>query len=284
MRRDASTQPGYDDALVDAVLAAVLPSAFASAKPRLVGLSGLQGSGKSTFARQLARAAAHRGVRTEVLALDDFYRGRRERAQLARDVHPLLATRGVPGTHDLALLDRTLRALSRASIARPASIPRFDKGRDTRVPPSRWRRVTAVSRLILLEGWCVGVPAQRANELARSVNPLERREDCDASWRTWVNQKLASDYARLWRSLDSLIVLAAPDFTIVERWRDEPERVLRKRRAPQAMSRAKLRRFLQHYERLSRHALRTLPAIADVLVTLDANRKPTRVRVGKPKS
>jgi D-glycerate 3-kinase len=282
MRRDASTQTGYDPAVVDAVLDAIL-SRTSTRRIPLVGLSGLQGSGKSTFARQLAAAANLRDVPTQVLALDDFYRGRRERARLARDVHPLLATRGVPGTHDLALLAQTLRALRTASIERPARVPRFDKGSDTRMPPSRWRRVTTPPRLILIEGWCVGIPAQTRRELGRAINDLERIDDADGRWRGWVNAQLAGDYARLWRTLDALIVLAAPDFAIIQRWRDEPERLLRRRRAPHAMSPAVLRRFLLHYERLSRHALRTLPAIADVLVTLDANRGTQRIRIAKRK-
>jgi D-glycerate 3-kinase len=276
MRRDASTRPGYDRPTVDALLDALLPR-LPARRAALVGLSGLQASGKSTLAAQLAAAARERGVATEVLALDDFYLGRRDRAALAREVHPLLATRGVPGTHDIALLAETTRALRIASPRRPARIPRFDKGSDTRMPPSRWRRVTSPPRLILLEGWCVGVPAEPPRALARAVNALERVEDADSRWRTWVNARLAGEYAALWRRFDALIVLAAPSFEIVSRWRDEPERALRRRGAPRAMSRAALRRFLMHYERLSRHALRVLPARADVLVTLDASRRVERI-------
>ncbi len=73
------------------------------------GLAGLQGSGKSTLAAQLCAALTQRGIATLAMSLDDFYFGRGERKRLARDVHPLLATRGVPGTHDLDLLARTVR-------------------------------------------------------------------------------------------------------------------------------------------------------------------------------
>ena len=279
MRRDASTKPGYDHATVDAVLDALLARLSTRRAPWRVGLSGLQGSGKSTLARQLAAAARARGIATEVLALDDFYLGRRERAALARTVHPLFATRGVPGTHDLALLSRTLRAPG--AIAR---VPRFDKGRDTRSPLSRWRRVAVPPRLVVLEGWCVGVPPQSAQALARPANALERNEDADARWRTAVNAHLAREYAALWRRLDALVVLAAPSFAIVERWRDEPEKSLRARGAPRAMSPAALRRFLMHYERLSRHALRTLPAQADIVMALDAARRVRRIRIARQAS
>jgi len=277
MRRNASTQPGYDRATVDAVLDALI-ARLPWRRAALIGLSGLQGSGKSTLARQLADAARKRGVATEVLALDDFYLGRRERAVLARTVHPLLATRGVPGTHDVALLGDTLRALANASSQQPARIPRFDKGRDTRDAPSRWRRIADPPRLILLEGWCIGVPAAAIGEPTRALNALEHTEDADGRWRAHAEAALASDYAKLWRKLDALVVLAAPDFAIVERWRGEPERVLRRRGAPRAMSRPALRRFLMHYERLSLRALKTLPKIADIVIELDERRRVRRVK------
>jgi len=277
MRRNASTQPGYDRATVDTALDALI-ARLPRRRAALVGLSGLQGSGKSTLARQLADAARKRGVATEVLALDDFYLGRRERAALARTVHPLLATRGVPGTHDVALLGDTLRALANASSQNPARVPRFDKGRDTRDSLSRWRRVATPPRLILLEGWCIGVPVSTKGESTRALNALERTEDADGRWRAHVEAMLAGDYAKLWHKLDALVVLAAPDFAIVERWRGEPERVLRRRGAPRAMSSPVLRRFLMHYERLSLRALKTLPKIADIVIELDERRSVRRVK------
>lgn len=278
MRSDASTQVGYDPTVIAATLDWLLAGLRSRRRAAsLVGLSGLQGSGKSTFARQLGVAANARGVTTQVLAIDDFYFGRRERARLARDVHPLLMTRGVPGTHDLDLLQRTLDDLACASARTPVRIPRFDKGRDTRLPPSRWRAIDTPPRLVLLEGWCVGVPAQTAHALVRPLNALERDEDRDGRWRCWVNAQLADQYERLWRRLDRLIVLEAPDFAVVSRWRDEQERAVRVRGAPHAMDRAGLRRFVMHYERLSRHALRALPAQADLRIVLGDDRSVRRV-------
>jgi len=279
MRRDASTHVGYDRATVDTVLDALQPRLAARRRSLLVGLSGLQASGKSTLASQIAAAAKARGIPAHVLALDDFYLGRRARGALARSVHPLLATRGVPGTHDIALLERTVRALRDASPRRPARVPRFEKGLDTRLPPSRWTRVTTPPRLILLEGWCIGVPPQDVSALARPLNDLEHREDTDARWRTWANTQLAGEYSKSWRRLDALVVLAAPDFETISRWRDEPERILRRQHAPHAMSPSMLRRFLMHYERLSRHALRVLPKIADIVIELDESRRVRRIRI-----
>lgn len=282
MRRNASTHPAFDAGVVTATLAAIREKqdrrGVSVQVPWLVGVSGLQGCGKSTFAHQLGAAAAAQGVRSVVLALDDFYLGRRERGHLARTQHPLLMTRGVPGTHDIALLGRTLDALAHADVHHPVAIPRFDKGRDTRLPPSRWRRVDASPRLIVLEGWCVGVPPQRAGELARPLNALERHHDRDGRWRRWVNAQLAGPYAQLWQRIDQLVLLQAADFAVVTRWRGQQERALHARHAPHAMHGAALRRFLMHYERLSRHALRELPQRADLRLRLGRNREVREIR------
>ena len=282
MARDVSTRIGYAPDVVDTTLDALLERLHlrSPARPFLAGLSGLQGSGKSTFARQLVAAANARGVRGEALSLDDFYLGRRARMRLAREVHPLLATRGVPGTHDPDLLARTLVELAAASPRRPARIPRFDKGLDTRVAPSRWRHVAKPPRLIVLEGWCVGVPAQSSTALRPALNALERNADRDGHWRRWVNARLAGDYAKQWARLDALILLEAPGFAFVSQWRDEQERALRDRGAPRAMDSASLARFLMHYERLSRHALRALPARADIRLVLRADRSVRRIAAG----
>jgi D-glycerate 3-kinase len=266
MQRDANTRHDYPGAIVRLLLDVLPARGF-------VGLSGLQGSGKSTLAAQLVDAAKTRGLAALTMSIDDFYLTRRERLRLARDVHPLLATRGVPGTHDIDLLARTLDALTHASASTPARVPRFDKGRDTRMPPSRWRSVGRAPALVILEGWCVGVPPERATALRHPRNALERTEDADGDWRRYVNAQLAQHYVPLWQRFDRLIDLQAPSFVVVARWRDEQERALRRRHAPRALSPAALKRFLMHYERLSRQSLRTLPEQADICIRLDTERR-----------
>ena len=90
----------------------------------------------------------------------------------------------------------------------------------------------------------------------------------------WVNKQLRG-YQPLWRKFDSLIVLQAPSWEIVRRWRGEQEQDLIARHAPLAMDEKTLERFLLHFERLSRHALVTLPALADTCVEYDDDRHVT---------
>lgn len=245
-----------------------------SRRPYIIGVSGLQGSGKSTLAREMKTQAEARGWATEILSLDDFYYSRSERELMAQQIHPLLRTRGVPGTHEIELLLSVLAALPQASERLPVAWPRFDKGRDTRMPPSRWSRATRPPQLVIVEGWALGIRPQVQAALEEPVNTLERKEDADGSWRHWVNKQLRG-YQPLWRKFDALVVLQAPGWEIVRRWRGQTEQELLDRRAPLAMDAATLARFLEHFERLSRHALATLPALADSVVEYDEERHMT---------
>ncbi|WP_329742585.1 kinase [Dyella sp. A6] len=269
--KDASTQ---NQALAVHLLDHYAGRIARARRPYVLGLSGLQGSGKSSLAKVLKSEAQSRHWPTVVLSLDDFYYSRSEREALAQDVHPLLRTRGVPGTHEIELLLSVLAALPNASEKLPVTWPRFDKGRDTRSPPSRWSRATHAPRLVIVEGWAMGLKPQPLAALEAPVNALERDEDADSRWRKWVNKQLRA-YQPLWRKLDALVVLQAPGWDVVRAWRSETEQALLARHAPLAMDATAMVRFLAHFERLSRHALATLPALADSVVEYDADRHVT---------
>ncbi len=270
-----STRPGFGTTVVADVLddASRLDGLRSGAK--VYAIAGLQGSGKSTLAAQVAALARERGLRVATLSIDDVYFGRRERQRLARDVHPLLVTRGPPGTHDLALACETLDALRAGDVAR---LPRFDKLGDRRLPPSRWRTVGAVD-LVLLDGWCLKVPAETPVQLRDPINPLEHDEDPHGIWRRWCNDRLGRDYPALWTRVDRLLWLQPPDFAPVTRWRWQQEQALRATRPGRTgMTRTEVERFVQHFERISRQALRTLPAIADRTLVMDALRRVQSAR------
>ena len=193
--------------------------------PLFVGLSGPQGSGKSTLTALVAQLLRSRGLRTANLSLDDLYLTPAERARLGQTVHPLLRTRGAPGTHDIALGLGVLGDLSRAG---PALIPRFDKAADDRAPVADWERFDGPADVILLEGWCLGARPQPDAALVAPVNALERDEDPAGVWRRYANTALAGSYRALFDRIDLLIVMTAPDFPTVRLWRGQQEQRLRK--------------------------------------------------------
>jgi D-glycerate 3-kinase len=87
-----------------------------------------------------------------------------------------------------------------------------------------------------------------------------------------VNDQLAQPYALLWHDLTQLTYLAAPDMEAVHAYRAEQESALQEA-GPGAMNPTQLRRFVQHFERLTLHMLRDTPSYADVVVQLDAQRR-----------
>ncbi|KAF1696669.1 kinase [Pseudoxanthomonas koreensis] len=263
------THAGFPESLARQALAA--SGARHGGGMRVFGISGAQGSGKSTLAAQLVAAAHAAGLSAASVSLDDFYLTAAQRQALAREVHPLLATRGPPGTHDVGLALATIEAL-RAGGTPP--LPRFDKLGDDRLPASRWPRPQQPLDLLVFEGWCLGVPAEDADALRAPLNALERDEDGDGRWRRWCNRALAVDYPPLWSQVDVLWFLQPPDFDTVHEWRWQQEQALQAAEPGRAgMDRAQLRRFVQHYERITRQALRTLPAQADRTLRLDGMRR-----------
>lgn len=242
-------------------------------RPILVGMCGAQGSGKSTTAARLAKRLDNLGVASVVLSLDDFYLTRAEREALGRDVHPLLETRGVPGTHDVGLACRTIDALRTGKGT--VDVPRFDKSIDDRASLKEWTRATAPVPVVILEGWCVGARPIEEDALARPINTLERDEDQDGRWRRHVNSVLGGDYAGLFGRLDYRILLRAPDFDHVQAWRLEQEEALARTpdRALPPMDGDAIARFIAHYERLTRWIIADAPA--DLLIEIDGRRTPT---------
>lgn len=242
-----------------------------------VGVCGTQASGKSTLTAVVAHLLRDRGFTVAVLSLDDLYLTRAERARLAAKVHPLFATRGVPGTHDVVLGLEVLDALKRAG---EVALPSFDKAADDRRPVADWPRVQAPADIILFEGWCVGARPQPPADLARPLNALERDEDPQGVWRAHANDALAGPYQALFDRLDLFVLLQAPSFEVVLDWRREQERKLRERLAREgagaskAMGDEAVARFIAHYERITRWILAEAPGRADIVVRLDAQRRP----------
>lgn len=252
-------------------LAALLACEWSAAPPpRRVGLAGGQGTGKSTLAGILERACDAVGLRACVLSLDDFYLTQAERRALAQRVHPLLVTRGPPGTHDMARCLAAVEALaaagppaSGAASGESLALPVFDKGLDDRVG---LRSLQGPFDVIVLEGWCVGARAASEDDLARPMNALEQDEDPDGRWRRFVNARLAIDYQPVWDRLDLRILLRAPTLDAVRRWRLEQEAARPPDRRWDAPA---IDRFVQHFERITRAMLEPGFEGADLFVQLD---------------
>ena len=239
------------------------------APPLFLGINGAQGSGKSTTAAIICLLLEHaHGLRCATLSIDDLYLTKAERERVAVELHPLFITRGVPGTHDIAL---GMSIFDQVMGRQPVTLPRFDKLADDRAEPAIWHKYESLDVLIL-EGWCVCCLPQ--NDVNDPINFLEREEDQDGVWRNHVNICLQEDYAKLFSRLDILIMLAAPSMEKVYEWRELQEQKLELKQGCRGMTSEEVQRFIMHYERLTRWMLREMPQRADILVPVGDDHVP----------
>lgn len=240
-----------------------------------VGINGCQGSGKSTLTDFIASYLnTQYQLNVIVMSLDDFYLPSTKRNQLAQDIHPLLATRGVPGTHDITALNHVLSQLSEHRVG--FSIPRFNKAIDEPFPQNQWTSVEKPVDIILLEGWCWGVTPQTDEQLQAPINELEMQHDADGEWRSYVNQQLKAAYEPLYKKMDFWLALQAPSFDCVYQWRLEQEQKLQAKNIglshTKIMSPSEVLNFTQYFQRLTVQGSETLSNSADAVFHLDNTR------------
>ena len=252
--------------------------------PFFVGLNGSQGSGKSTLADFIKiYLESQCQLSVAVISLDDFYLSQQKRNDLANTVHPLLASRGVPGTHDTQLLMSTLTELK--SDQPNCRLPRFNKAIDDPHPQKNWPLVSEKIDVVIMEGWCWGTPAQTEQELLKPVNNLEKDEDKNGTWRGFVNDSLKSDYLALYQKMDFWLMLKAPSFDCISNWRKEQEDKLRQAHALTSqdtntsaiMNDEQVERFIQHFQRLTEHGLKHVPDMCHLVLQLNPQRQPMSI-------
>ena len=249
-------------------LAALLVDYWIERDIRQIGIGGGQGAGKSTLCRLIASAFAYMGERVAILSIDDFYLPAKERLRLAREVHPLIATRGPPGTHEI---DALLKSIDVLKDGGTVEVPVFDKATDERTGS---RRIDGPVKRVLVEGWCVGArPMVGAPEDA-PINELERHHDPKGEWRQWINRGLETAYRDLVNRFDQLLYLKVPNMIAVRRWRLAQEQSL-----PSAARKDvdEVARFVAHYERLTLWMMEDLTTRADLVVHLGENHEVTSV-------
>ena len=247
--------------------------------PLVVAINGAQGTGKSTLSRFLSdffRVSA--GLNACVLSLDDLYLSRADRLALGERVHPLLATRGVPGTHDTDLGMDLIKTFSSGTDG-VVRTPRFRKELDDRVEASEWYSVDLPVDIVLFEGWCVSCRAESGDSLLEAINEFEVESDSDGVWRGYVNACLEGVYRDLFALVDHTIMLRVPSFDCILQWRMEQEDKLRLQCESLAngaenhfMSEGELRHFIAHFERLTRWMLKDMPSFADILLDFNKDR------------
>ncbi len=255
-------------------------------KPYFVGLAGGQGTGKTTIS-SIVKIVLEKYFKLKVfkISIDDFYKTRKERITLSKKVHPMLLTRGVPGTHDINMMLDFFKK-SKSKKFNKMKLPSFNKAIDDRFPKNKWSKINKRPDVIIFEGWCVGARAETEKTLKKSVNSMEKANDHKLVWRKFVNHQLKTKYKKLYSQLNCMIYLKAKNFSLLQKWRLKQEHKLwlktKKKGSHKIMSKGDVINFMQTYQRITQNMFKNMPKYASIILNLNSNHQ-IKTAVYKPK-
>ena len=245
---------------------------------KIIGLSGGQGAGKSTITGILKLILKKKyDLNLCVFSIDDFYKTKNDRLIMSKKKHPLFITRGVPGTHDITLLNKTIRKLKQKKF-RTVLIPKFDKSKDDRLSKGKWQKIKIKPDIIIFEGWCVGTTHQNNVELKKPLNLIEKKYDKNLKWRKIVNNLIKKRYKNLFNKIDKLVYLRVPHFNYIIKWRWLQEQKMKlTTKSKKTMSKTQIKEFIMFYERLTKHMMKNYSKISDLTIFLDKNHRSKKM-------
>ena len=243
-------------------------------KTKIIGLTGGQGSGKSTISNILKILLKEAyNLNTVIFSIDDFYKTYKERKKMSEKLSPLFLTRGVPGTHDTNLLFTCLKKIKESNFSK-ILIPKFDKSIDDRLPKKKWQKVEKKQDIVIFEGWCVGATPQKKKDLIAPINILEKEKDKKRTWRNYVNKELKNRYEKIFKLIDLMIFLKIPSFEYVYEWRLLQEKKLRvTSKGKKTMTDKQVKNFIMFYERITRHMLKNFSKKAKFIINIDSSHR-----------
>ena len=230
-------------------------------------IAGSQGSGKSSLSKLIKlylEKFCYKSV--VIISMDDFYLSKNQRTQLSKNIHPLFLTRGVPGTHDLELMNKKIKQIFNKEF--PIYLPIFDKVSDTR---KRTYKKVLKADVIIFEGWCAGAQPVDQNYLHKNFNNLEKHKDKNFIWRNSYNKYL-NEYQKLFSQFNFFIYFQFNQWDHVLNWKYKQELELRDKKKDLGLKKY-LREFIQYYEKVSKWMHLKVPKYCNILIKLDAHQK-----------
>ena len=254
-------------------------------KPLMIGLAGGQGSGKTTISSILSIILKkYFKLKIFIVSIDDFYKTRKDRKKLSKIKHPLLMTRGVPGTHDIDLMLNFFKK-AKSDKFKSMQVPKFNKATDDRYSKKLWYKIKSKPDVVIFEGWCVGAKAQTVSQLKKPINSLERVYDQGVEWRSYVNNQLKTKYKTLFKQLDGLLYLKAKNFNLLRNWRLKQERKLwvqtKNKKNLKIMSSGDVINFMQTYQRITQQMFRDALKCSSIIMNLNTNHQIEKIKFRK---
>ncbi|KAI8637658.1 P-loop containing nucleoside triphosphate hydrolase protein [Parasitella parasitica] len=218
-------------------------------QPMIVGVSGCQGSGKTTLCDTLAhllKEAPH-NLRVISFSLDDVYLTHDDQVKLSGKYanNPLYQQRGQAGSHDLSLACQTLHSLlSTQTQGESVPIPAYDKslhcGQGDRLDKSKWKYPVAPFDIILFEGWMLGFKALPESNVKQHVNLKFDQVKV-------MNMELKKYEDELYPFFDIFIHLSPCELGQVYQWRLQQEHHMKQTRGVDGLSDEAVRVFVDTY-------------------------------------
>ena len=251
-------------------------------KPLIIGLAGGQGIGKTTIT-SIITIILKKYFKLNVfkISIDDFYKTRKQRILLSKNKHPLLMTRGVPGTHDINIMLNFFRKI-KVKKFKSLKLPKFNKAVDERYKQNLWYKIKSKPDVVIFEGWCVGAKSQNFRQLRKPINSLERIYDRTFKWRQYVNYQLETKYKKLFNQLDYLLFLKAKNFSLLRRWRLKQEKKLwlksKNKKNLKIMNKSEVKNFMDTYQRITQQMFKDMPKYSSIIMNLNSSHQIKNIR------
>ena len=219
-------------------------------KTTVVGIQGGQGTGKTTIVQFLEKQLKKKGFKVQSFSLDDFYQSWKERKKLQEKYpHNLFyqISRGLPGTHRVKFL---LETLQKAKAGQDFEIPIFDKSKYDGKGEilSKTKKVKGRQDFLILEGWCVGMPAVSSQQLLDICrrNGIDLRKLDPTLQDHKVVLAFVKEYQPVWKLLDYIVMLKADSPEVHKKWRLLQEQKLKEKKG-QGMSKQEVHAFVEPF-------------------------------------
>lgn len=209
----------------------------------IVGVSAIQGAGKTTQGEIMEILINHMGYSVVSLSIDDHYITHDELNEL-RKKDPRFIRRGV--THDISLAIKNLTDLKNMEDEEEVKMPIYDKGvfngDGDRVG---FKTITEKPDFIFYDGWMLGARKVLDESIFKSgLSALDSPEHIQFA--KDINKKL-DEYLPLWDLIDFMNVLYVPNYQISLEWRDQAEEILRAK--GEGMSPEEIKEFVYYFWR-----------------------------------
>ncbi|KAI8085136.1 P-loop containing nucleoside triphosphate hydrolase protein [Halteromyces radiatus] len=224
-------------------------------KAMVVGVSGCQGSGKTTLCDTLVHLLRQAPYDLNVVSfsLDDLYLTREAQVKLAARYpdNRLLQYRGQPGSHDLELAETVFDNLLKGDSKKTVYVPAYDKslhgGLGDRLPEEEWQQVQGRVDIILFEGWSLGfksVTLAQLQHMYEQSNLLQQHGLHDLAI---LNDFLVKYEEKLYPKMDIFLHLAPIELEQVYQWRLQQEHHMQQTRNVKGLSDEAVRTFVDTY-------------------------------------